>query len=97
VVCAEGATGWPMQGVRKRRCVQGMKAWECTCVLHEVWESARVYAQVRECKMNGFLLYSAREIVGGKLSQPKSNPIVSTAGAYIWRLSAVMQSRSATK
>jgi hypothetical protein len=60
VVCAEGATGWPMQGARKRRCVQGMKARERACVLRKAWESARVYAQMRECKTNGFLLYSAR-------------------------------------
>jgi hypothetical protein len=60
VICAEGATGWPMQGVRKRRCAQGMKVRERMCVLHEARESARVYAQMRECETNGFLLYSAK-------------------------------------
>jgi len=60
VVCTEGATGWPMQGVRKRRCAQGMKAWERMRVLHKAQESVHVYMQVRECETNGFLLYSAR-------------------------------------
>jgi len=60
VVCAEGATGWPMQGARKCRCAQGMKVWECVRVLRKARESARVYAQMKECKTNGFLLYSAR-------------------------------------
>jgi hypothetical protein len=60
VVCAEGATGWPMQGTRKRRCAQGMKARERARVLCKARESARIYVQMRECKMNGFLLYSAR-------------------------------------
>jgi hypothetical protein len=60
VVCAEGATGWPMQGVRKCRCAQGMKAQERMRVLCEVRESEHVYAQMRECKTNGFLLYSTR-------------------------------------
>jgi hypothetical protein len=60
VVCVEGATGWPMQDARKCRCVQGMKAQEYVHVLCKVQESACVYVQMRECKTNGFLLYSAR-------------------------------------
>jgi hypothetical protein len=45
VVCAEGATGWPMQGT---------KVWECMHVLCEVQESMHVYVEMRECKQMDF-------------------------------------------
>jgi hypothetical protein len=34
--------------------MQGMKVQECAHVLHKVWEIARMYAQMRECKPMDF-------------------------------------------
>jgi hypothetical protein len=42
-----------MQGMRKRRCVQGMKVWECARVLHEARESAHVYVQMLKTVARG--------------------------------------------
>jgi hypothetical protein len=43
-----------MQGMRKRRCTQGMKAQEHAHMLREARESARIYVQMRECKQMDF-------------------------------------------
>jgi len=59
-----------------------MKAWECARVLREAQESACIYAQMRECKMNGFQLYSARYIVGAKFLSTEKFP----NSKYCWRL-----------